>query len=462
MRVLALAIVALLTVPLVAADHTGDIAFDPAFSLGLVPDQAEIQAIIDSLDGNPWATVVQVGASADGRPLYAAAFTDPDSTVPMAQRVVVFIMTQQHGNEPAGTPAAMRLMEQLRDGGPARQYLDNQLLIILAQSNPDGAMANQRAGSHGEDINRDHVDVGTPEAKAIHEVLKRWDVHMAFDHHEYGGSPTGGIGYPFPRQSYDYDITTMYPNHGNVRAPTADLSTTFNYEHLKPRLEAEGYTHGDYGVTSVMGLNPSRAAGGPDPGILRNSYGLNNVAGLLIESFIPPASDANPFQTFERRVSSHSVVMDEVMKFAHDHAADIIAAKRESERLNLEQPLVGYDEDGSKGRIAPFYSHAQGFEESFAAHGLPMPIHDGERYVSVMTAHRGGLLAAMLHPGSSRALGATESIYAFDVPVGYMEHTEFGYVAPVTAGPAADQQSPGLAVVLLLGALAAIAMLRRR
>ncbi len=469
MRILALALVGLLVLPVVAADHTGDIIRDPAYDAGLVPGQDEIKAIIDSLEGNPWATVHQVGASLDGTPLMAAAFTDPDSNVPMEARVVVFIMTQQHGNEPAGTPAAMQLMEVLRDGGPAREHLSNQVVIVLAQSNPDGALDNRRENEDGEDINRDHVDVGTPEAKAIHEVLKRWDVHMAFDHHEYGGLPVYGIGYPSPVGSYDYDITTMFPNHGNVRAPTSDMSLEVN-EAVKTGLAAKGYSHGDYGITTLRvgpeSVDLAQTAGGPDPGILRNSYGLNNIAGLLIESFIPPAEASNPLQSFERRVASHAVVMDEVMSFAHDNAAAIIAAKRESERLNLEDPPARYLEGEITSALAGVYFHDA--HDAFEAHGLPAPATPpaGGRFLTVLAQERAGLIAALLHPDSTRAVangvgGAQSDLDR--IGASYYAHPDFGAASVAEPLDAVDDaQVPALPVLAALAMLVTVAIVRRR
>ncbi len=457
MRVLLLTALLLLA-PLAAADHgLGVVA-----SNNEAPTPDEVQAVIAGLDAAGMTTHT-MGASSQDRPIFVVEIVDPESTVPMQDRVHVFIMTQQHGNEPAGTPAALALLEDLNAGHVV--VPDDMVLLVMPQSNPDGALANARTGAHGEDINRDHIDVGTPESLAIHAVLKQWDVHMAFDHHEYGGG-TGGVGHPSPIGSYDYDITTMWPNHGNVRQPTADMSLEVN-EAIKTALAAEGYTHGDYGITTIRAgpvtQDLAQVAGGPDPGILRNSYGLNNVAGLLIESYVPPASDDNPFQSFERRVASQRVVMDAVIDFAGQHGAAIIDAKRESERLNLEQPPTHYIEGETRSALGAGFAHDD--HPAFDAHGLPAPAAHGDRYVTALAQARAGLVAALLHPDSSRSVAGGVVVDADRLPApgdAYYADAQFGAQTVDALPPqAADQDAPGVALVALLAALAAVVLARR-
>ncbi len=459
---LAIVVAVLLTAPAMADHGLGVVAANQQ-----APTPAEVKAVVEGVEGTPGMAVHEIGKSSQDRPIYVVEIVDPESNVSMEERATVFIMTQQHGNEPAGTPAALALLEDLKAGHvtvPA-----DVVLLVMPQSNPDGALTNSRAGAHGEDINRDHVDIGTPESTAIHAVLKQWDVHMAFDHHEYGGS--GYPGHPSPVGSYDYDITTMWPNHGNVRTPTADMSLAVN-EAIKSKLADEGYTHGDYGITGarVLGTNVAgqQVAGGPDPGILRNSYGLNNVAGLLIESFVPPASDQNPFQSFDRRVASQRVVMDAVIEFAAKNGPAIIEAKRESERLNLEEPMSQYIEASTQSPLKAFFgftNYEETLQNAFHRHGLPEPATDDQHgHVVPVAQHRGGLIAAMLHPDSSRNMVDGVALDDVDLPATYYQDAQFGYVEPeVEVEPVGDDQDAnGLGLVVLVAALAAVVMARRR
>lgn len=415
------------------------------------PQHDDVQAALDAAAQTDWVTLHTVGTSEDGKPLVVAEITDPNSDVPMTDRVVTLITTQQHGNEPAGTPAAIQLLADIQAGGPITQTLANQVLLLWPQANPDGALANTRGNAGGTDLNRDHVHVNEPEAQALHEViLQRWDVHMGMDHHEYSGT---GLGYPVPVRTYDWDATILYPRHGNVREPTQDQAEAI-YDALVDGLAGEGYNAGEYGVQTVAGVPVSHVAGGPDPGILRNNFGLNNVAGLLVETFVNPA---NPLVTPERRIDIHYHVMQDTLAYGSANAEALIEAKRNSERLNLEQPLSEYLEiwpaDPLTGEpnagdirapLAEAYRAPGPLSQIMQRHGLPDGFNGTDGWTYNVVHERQGLLAAILHPESSRAVAPTVATEAIHVQ------------SPPTPIEAPAEESPGLPVVLLLVALAVL------
>ena len=442
---------AALLLPVASAHGAGDdheVLADPAADLALFPTADDVQSAIAAAKGHPWVKVHSLGTSVSGRAITLLEITDPDSPVPMDERVVTLLETQQHGNEPAGTGAAVPLLDDLLAGKGPAALLRNQVLLLLPMTNPDGATANQRENSDGVDINRDHVALETPEGRTLHQVLDQWDVHVAVDHHEYGGTPATGLGNPVPVRIYDFDLTLMHPNHGNVRQPTRELAEELEYDTLWPAAESSGYSVGDYGWTTVNGIKVQQTAGGPDPGILRNSFGLNNVAGLLAESFVSGTPD-NPFQSAERRIAIHRLVMDTTLQWASDNAERIIAAKRESERLNLEQPMTEYVEDPARGPLAPAYKTTDDLSGLFALHGLPAGTAvDGGFVHNVVGEERAGLVAAILHPQSTRRVA---------------EATAAEPVAVQSAEGAADaRESAGLGPCLALAALAMAFLLRRR
>lgn len=456
---LAVLVAGLLTLPTATAHDEGMPVLDPAAEAGLFPEPSEVQAAIDAVADHPWAAVHTVGQSLDGLPIRLVEITDPDGAVPVGERVVTFIMTQQHGNEPAGTPAALRLLAEIDAGGPAASLLSDQVLLLMPQVNPDGAVDDRRENEDGADINRDHVALETPEARAVHEVLRRWDVHMAMDHHEYGGV---GAGYPVPVRVYDYDVTTMFPNHGNVRAPTAELARELNYEHLYPAVEGDGYSIGDYGWITVNGEKVQQQAGGPDPGILRNNYGLNNVVGLLVETFVAP--DENPFYSFERRVGAHESVMRAVLHFGHERGDDLIAAKRASERLNREHPVGWYVEGDVRARMPSAYLATEDLRALWDLHALPAPQQAEEGWLYHADHGRAGLVAAVLQPEGSRNVADGRAAEATTHP----DLLHVVYAGPgaegLDDGPAPAASVPGVPVVALLAllGLAAVAGRLRR
>lgn len=449
----------LLFLPLASA-HDEGVGYDPA--VAMFPDPDEVQAAILSAAGAPGVVVHDLGTSSEGQPIRMLEVTDPSSAVPHGQRVVTMIMTQQHGNEPAGTPAALQIIEQIKAQTGIWAHLENQVLLLLPQMNPDGSAAVQRANADGTDINRDHVALTTPEAQALHDVLNRWDVHMAMDHHEYGGV---GVGYPSPVHIYDYDLTTMFPNHGNVRAPTAEMARTLNYDHIYPAVRADGYSISDYGWTTlgVADADPiklQQTAGGPDPGILRNNYGLNNVVGLLVESFVNPVE--TPLASFDRRVGSHVSVMEAVLEFGASHGDELIETKRESERLNREEPMAQYVEGDVQVAKPTFtYEADDDLAPLWALHGFPAPVQNNGTWLYHADHGRGGLVAALLQPESSR--NVAEGRVGAEAAHPDATHPDYGGphgVVPTEEMMVPEQTTPAAPLALL--ALALLALARKR
>jgi hypothetical protein len=290
--------------------------------------------------------------------------------------------------------------------------------------NPDGAEANQRANSAGTDLNRDHVHLDEPETQSLHAGLSAWDVHVLMDHHEYGGI---GLGEPVPVRFYDYDVTTLFPRHGNVREPTQTAAEALMYDGIWPALDEAGYSVNEYGEQTAAGIPIEHAAGGPDPGILRNNVGLQNIAGLLVETFVGDLLGANPFIDAEHRIGAHLVVMHATIEYASQHADALIAAKRESERLNLEEPMSEYLEvwpddplplpvdpvnADRRGPLAEAYAVDASLDDVMARHGLPPGVVTADGVVYSLLDERAGLLAAMLAPDSSRKVADARAVAA--------------------------------------------------
>ena len=74
----------------------------------------------------------QTGTSGEGRPIWLARLGKPGNPA-------VMIITQQHGNEPHGTEAALDLIRKLASGGSfSKQVLANLQVLFIPRVNPDG------------------------------------------------------------------------------------------------------------------------------------------------------------------------------------------------------------------------------------------------------------------------------------------------------------------------------------
>lgn len=415
LRVLPLSLLVLLSLPLATAHtETADDHPDPGISpsFDLFPTHDEVLASIETLRASPWVTVHDLGATREGRPVRLIEVRDPASTVPVAERVVTFIFTQQHGNEPAGTPAVLALLKAIADGDPIGKTLENQVLLVLPMANPDGATANTRGNSMSVDINRDHIALETTEARLLHRVLNTWNVHVAMDHHEYSGI---GLGNPFPVRVYDYDLTTAVPNHGNVRSPTSEMSRDLMYKGIWPAAEKAGITANEYGEQTVAGVPVQQVAGGPDPGIMRNHIGLHHVAGLLVETRVD--ENPNPFHDAARREAIHRNVMEATLQYVNERAAHFIAAKAASAAATLVQPDAEYLEGDLRGPLSDAYQTKASLDEVFMLHGFPTNFaNSAERWSYDLRHALRGHEAAALHPASTRRLADAVTIAAPAAP----------------------------------------------
>ena len=84
-------------------------------------------------------------------------------------RPVIWLIGQQHGNEPAGGEAMLALAAALSSGELA-SLLDRLSVVIVPRANPDGAAADRRVLASGADLNRDHLLLSQPETRALHQA----------------------------------------------------------------------------------------------------------------------------------------------------------------------------------------------------------------------------------------------------------------------------------------------------
>src|SRR5690606_4639437 len=84
-------------------------------------------------------------------------------------RPTVVLIGQQHGDEPAGSEALLVISREVAQG-LLEPLLDRINVVVIPRANPDGAAAATRVTANGVDMNRDHLLLNTPEARALAEV----------------------------------------------------------------------------------------------------------------------------------------------------------------------------------------------------------------------------------------------------------------------------------------------------
>ena len=299
-------------------------------------DELEFLAEVDRLSKR--VDIDVIGETGKGRPLHLVrlGYPRPDETPEIsegsdwsmprgrAEPTTLFVCSQ-HGNEPAGREACLKLLRDLAftNDGALLDQLRKQRVFFVPSANPDGSAAGTRENSKGIDINRDHLNLVSPEASAVSQVVTLWQPELVLDLHEYG---------PSLPPVYDDELLYLWPRNLNVDDNVHDLAKAFAEEHVEPKAEEAGYRADEYGQYELADQDIHQSAGDGDEGIARNAMGLRHSLGILIESAVTrdprngPQELTSEAEVNLRRVDSHMLVSNIALDFMRARGQDIEVA----------------------------------------------------------------------------------------------------------------------------------------
>lgn len=123
-------------------------------------------------------SVEEVGKSGAGREIYRIQWGKGP--------LKIFLWSQMHGDEPTATSALIDFFAILQDNRDAEwvRQIENAVTVhAVPMLNPDGAELYIRRNLQGIDINRDAVDLRTPEAKLLKMLRDEWQPDIGFNLH---------------------------------------------------------------------------------------------------------------------------------------------------------------------------------------------------------------------------------------------------------------------------------------
>ena len=262
--------------------------------------------------------LVVVGDAPDARP----------ASVMAADRVRIWLQANIHGGEVCGKEALLMLLRDLVTGAH-EEWLSSLILLIAPIYNADGnermALDNRpyqlgpvggmgtRRNAQGLDLNRDHMKLESPEARALVGAYRDYDPHVVIDLHTTNGT------------QHAYHLTYAPPLHPNTH-PTIDA--LLRDEWLPAVTEAvrasDGWEFYHYGnVPRAGGAEPSWRTFDHRPRFNNNYVGLRNRIALI--------SEAYAYAPFEERVAATLRFVEESLAFAHDNAGRIAALIAEAD-----------------------------------------------------------------------------------------------------------------------------------
>ncbi len=289
-------------------------------------------------DASPRIHVTPFGYSFEGRQLPLVVVGDvrgPSAAdVLAAGKTRVFIQANIHAGEVCGKEAMLMLLRDVARGDHA-EWMDSLVLLIApiynadgnerirltnrrGQHGPVGGMG-QRSNAQGYDLNRDHMKLDSPEARALIRLMHEYDPHVGIDLHTTNGT------------RHAYHITYAPPLHPDtdprVDALLRDEWLPAASTYLKERQGWESFYYGNAG----RGQNAPRRWRTFDyrPRFNNNYLGLRNRFAIL--------SEAYSYATFEERVIATLRFVEGAVDFAASNATKIVQIINEVDRT----PVVG-------------------------------------------------------------------------------------------------------------------------
>ena len=253
--------------------------------------------------------LVVVGRVADGSPRAVRA----------SGKLRIYIQANIHAGEVEGKEALQALIREMAAGQHA-QWLDSMVLLIAPIYNADGnervTLTNRgpqngpiagmgiRANAQGLNINRDNIKLETPEARSMVKLLNDYDPHVMLDLHTTDGS------------RHAYHLTWEVPNNPAVDPAITRMASQEWLPAVSQAIEKkDGWALHSYG--DVEGQAPDRVWATVEdlPRYTHNYWGLRNRFGILSETY--------SYLTFQERIATVARFVEEMLDFAHAHAARI-------------------------------------------------------------------------------------------------------------------------------------------
>ena len=107
----------------------------------------------------------------------------------------IFMWSQMHGDEPTATSALIDMLAYLQKDHKnelVKKIAETVTIRAVPMLNPDGAEMYQRRNLQGIDINRDALDLKTPEARLLKQLRDSLSPEIGFNLHNQGGLTTVG------------------------------------------------------------------------------------------------------------------------------------------------------------------------------------------------------------------------------------------------------------------------------
>ena len=287
---------------------------------GTSTTQAAMEAFIADLVGASGSRDhlghLNLGVTPGGRNLPALLLSKEGAQSPAELlalgRPIVWLIGQQHGNEPAGGEAMLALAHALASG-ELTGLLDTLSVVIIPRANPDGAAAQVRETTAGFDMNRDHALLTQPETRWLHALVRQLPPSLVIDAHEFAigrrwVERLGGL--------QAVDLMVLSATHPMTPEPVRQLAETIFQPAIEAAIQRQGLTSFVYHTMSSRAGDRQISVGGNAPGIARNAFGLMGAVSFLLET----RGVGIGMDGYQRRIATHYIATRALLEAAAANA----------------------------------------------------------------------------------------------------------------------------------------------
>jgi hypothetical protein len=286
-----------------------------------------------------------VPSAPEGRPInmFVIGYPRPPATAEaISAGPTIAYNCNVHGDEPQGRESCLILARMLAftEDEHLLDVLRDVTVLIVPTINGNGRAADTRGNDAGQDLNRDYALIEQPETKAFVRMLRDYTPEAAIDLHE-GDSE---------------DLPILTSRHLNVFEPML-------FEGKEQLVEGWMYTAAS---RSGWWMGPYSNGGDSHEGILRNTYGLKNVVGMLAENrssggSTRPAEEGN--QLANRNRQSYGSLWEEFEMLEYYW-------RRQPQIEEIVENAVAFQKSNT-GRVVLRGSYPWPLDPRFPPHPLP-------------------------------------------------------------------------------------------
>lgn len=280
---------------------------------------------------SPFARLLPIGATGEGRTLYALVVSKDKAFTPQAahrsSKPVVLLQNGIHAGENGGKDAAMMLLRDVLVTKRLTAWLDKITILSIPVFNADGhehtspfnrinengpARMGFRVTSTRLNLNRDYLKADTPEMRAWLGLYTAWLPDLLIDNHVTDGSDN------------QYDVTIASHTEQDIAPPMGQWVKTRYLPELMVRMEKLGHVPGFY-IEGRGRDGQSLAVMTASPRYSTGYAAARNRAALLVET--------HSLKSFRTRVWAHYDIMKTSLDLAAEAAPQLSRASLESDHL---------------------------------------------------------------------------------------------------------------------------------